>query len=177
MALFLKHLSLQCDSLLQYHSLTDQQCMGQRSDGRVRRGLSRPPWAPLASCKRGIVQHFGAAVVGSGSEMPHKGTCLFLCSYREGSGRIRLHESLQASLWKTARKQNSKEKNSHKILPRPFHQIHREGPTECPKHVWTSTRREHFQEKGLVQQSLFSQLHQQTSHKGHSSSTNLLSSG
>lgn len=149
-ALFLKHLSLKCDSLLQLHLLTARQCMGQW----VMEGSSGPLSAALELSKRGIAQHFGAAVVSSGSETPHKRTCLFLRSYREGSGRINLHETLRASCWKTARKHNSKERNSQKIMPRHFHQICREGHTACPKHIWSSSRREHSQEEGFVQQNL-----------------------
>lgn len=182
-ALFWKHLSLKCDSLLQLHPFRPA------VHGTVgwREGSSGALSASLELSKRGIAQHFGAAVVWSGSETPHKGTCLFLCSYREGPGRISLCETLQASFGKTAHR-NSKKKNSRKTMPRHFHQIYifdifnnisssREGPTGCPKHILSSSRREHFQEKGFVQQSVFSLLHQQPSHKGHSSSTNLLSSG
>lgn len=44
-------------------------------------------------------EHFGAAVIGSGSEMLHKGTCLFLCTFREGFGRVSLRETIQGSFW------------------------------------------------------------------------------
>lgn len=154
-ALFLKHLSLKCDSLLQLHPFTDQQCMGQWADGGVGVGLSQPPWAPLEHSKTGIAQHFGAAVVGSGSEMPHKGTCLFLCSSREGFGRtslqawnppgIILENCMQAEEWGKEESQNNAQTFSPNIQG---------GTHECPKGIWSS-RREHLQEKGFVQQSLF----------------------
>lgn len=57
---------------------------------------------------------------------------------RAWGGPAWMHETLQASSGKTAHKQKSEGKNSHEIMPRYFHQIYREGPTGCPKYIWSS---------------------------------------
>lgn len=62
------------------------------------------PWALPRAEREGndLRELFDAAVVGSGSEMLHKTTCLFLCSLRESlgeSGRVKPSSSHSGKLF------------------------------------------------------------------------------
>lgn len=136
----LKHLSLKCDSLLQLHPFTDQQCMGQWADGGLEVGLSQPPW----SSARGellsiLVQLWWALALKCPTKEPAFPSALTGRALGEPAC---MHETLQALFWKTACKQKDEEMNGHKIMPRHFHQIYREGRTECPKDIWSSKAKE-----------------------------------
>lgn len=77
------------------HTSTNSEWDSRLMEGFTQAPISlQHPWALHKAEREGndLQERFDAAVVGSGSEMLHRRTCLFLCSLREalgGSGHVK----------------------------------------------------------------------------------------